>query len=101
MFIHSIRLGAAVALVLSVQTKIASAGPTAVPTSLEPRFAAIVEPVAPTVLPDLLDLPDPPGPPGPSCCIPCDHVPIRSWPLFTARDVMRGVIESFKTASVV
>jgi hypothetical protein len=26
----------------------------------------------------------------------CDHVPIRSWPLFKARDVMRGVIESFK-----
>ena len=31
-----------------------------------------------------------------SCCVPCDHVPIRSWPLFKARDVMRGVIESFK-----
>ena len=28
--------------------------------------------------------------------IPCDHPPIRSWPLFRARDVMRGVIESFK-----
>jgi hypothetical protein len=36
-----------------------------------------------------------------TCCIPCDHLPIRSWPLFNARDVMRGVIESFKTASVV
>ena len=31
-----------------------------------------------------------------TCCVPCDHVPIRSWPLFKARDVMRGVIESFK-----
>jgi len=31
-----------------------------------------------------------------NCCVPCDHVPIRSWPLFKARDVMRGVIESFK-----
>ena len=30
------------------------------------------------------------------CPIPCDHVPIRSWPLFRARDLMRGVIESFK-----
>ena len=30
------------------------------------------------------------------CRIPCDHVPIRSWPLFKARDVMRGVMESFK-----
>ena len=30
------------------------------------------------------------------CCIPCDHVPIRSWPLFKARELMRGVIESFR-----
>ena len=33
---------------------------------------------------------------GASCRIPCGHVPIRSWSLFKARDVMRGVIESFK-----
>ena len=26
----------------------------------------------------------------------CDHIPRRSWALFRARDVMRGVIESFK-----
>ena len=32
----------------------------------------------------------------PTCPIPCDHVPIRSWPLFRARDLLRGVIESFK-----
>jgi PAS domain-containing protein len=31
-----------------------------------------------------------------TCRIPCDHMPIRSWPLFRAREVMRGVIESFK-----
>jgi hypothetical protein len=30
------------------------------------------------------------------CWIPCDHVPIRSWPLFKARDVMRSVVESFR-----
>ena len=30
------------------------------------------------------------------CSVPCDHVPIRSWPLFRACDLMRGVIESFK-----
>jgi len=30
------------------------------------------------------------------CPIPCDHIPRRSWALFRARDVMRGVIESFK-----
>ena len=29
-------------------------------------------------------------------CVPCDHLPIRSWPLFRARDVMRGVIEAMK-----
>lgn len=27
--------------------------------------------------------------------VPCDHVPVRSWPLFKARQLMRGVIESF------
>jgi len=31
-----------------------------------------------------------------SCQVPCDHVPIRSWALIRARDVMRGVIESLK-----
>jgi len=31
-----------------------------------------------------------------NCRVPCDHVPTRSWPLFKARDLMRGVIESFK-----
>ena len=31
-----------------------------------------------------------------SCCVPCDHLPIRSWPLFRARDVMRGVVEAMK-----
>jgi hypothetical protein len=30
------------------------------------------------------------------CRVPCDHVPIRSWAFFRAREVMRGVIESFK-----
>ena len=32
----------------------------------------------------------------PSCWVPCDHVPVRSWPLFRARQLMRDVIESFK-----
>ena len=32
----------------------------------------------------------------PRCWVPCDHVPIRSWPLFRARDVMVGLIESLK-----
>ncbi len=31
-----------------------------------------------------------------TCPIPCDHVPIRSWPLFRARDLLRGVIEAFQ-----
>jgi CRISPR/Cas system CMR subunit Cmr4 (Cas7 group RAMP superfamily) len=30
------------------------------------------------------------------CRVPCDHVPVRSWPLFRARQLMRDVIESFK-----
>jgi hypothetical protein len=30
------------------------------------------------------------------CQVSCDHIPRRSWALFRARDVMRGVIESFK-----
>lgn len=32
----------------------------------------------------------------PNCRVSCDHIPRRSWALFRARDVMRGVIESFK-----
>ena len=36
-----------------------------------------------------------------SCSVPCDHMPIRSWPLFKARKLMRGVIESFKQAVAV
>ena len=35
----------------------------------------------------------------PRCRVPCDHIPLRSWPLFKARDVMRGVIESFRAES--
>ena len=31
----------------------------------------------------------------PNCCVPCDHVPVRSWPLFRAREVMLALIESF------
>ena len=31
-----------------------------------------------------------------SCPSPCDHLPRRSWPLFRARDLMRGVIESIQ-----
>ena len=30
------------------------------------------------------------------CWVPCDHVPVRSWPLLRARQLMRDVIESFK-----
>ena len=30
------------------------------------------------------------------CWVPSDHVPVRSWPLFRARQLMRDVIESFK-----
>ena len=29
-----------------------------------------------------------------NCRIPCDHLPRRSWALFQAREVMRGVLES-------
>ncbi len=32
----------------------------------------------------------------PTCSIPCDHVPVRSWPLFQARDLMRNLIESLQ-----
>jgi hypothetical protein len=30
------------------------------------------------------------------CRVPCDHVPVRSWPLFRARQLMRGVIASLQ-----
>lgn len=30
------------------------------------------------------------------CRIPSDHIPIRSWPLFLARDLMRDLIETLK-----
>lgn len=33
---------------------------------------------------------------GARCCIPCDHIPIRSWPLFLARELMRDLIETLK-----
>ena len=32
----------------------------------------------------------------PGCSVPRDHVPVRSWPLFRAREVMREVIASMK-----
>ena len=28
--------------------------------------------------------------------VPCDHIPVRSWPLFRARQLMRDVIESLQ-----
>lgn len=30
-----------------------------------------------------------------TCCVPCDYVPVRSWPLFRARELMQHLIESF------
>ena len=33
--------------------------------------------------------------PASRCCIPCDYVPVRSWPLFRARELMHQLIESF------
>ena len=36
------------------------------------------------------------GPVLSNCSVPCDHVPVRSWPLFRAREVMREVIASLK-----
>ena len=30
------------------------------------------------------------------CEVPCDHIPTRSWPLFRAREVLHGVIESIQ-----
>ncbi|MEN9985531.1 MAG: hypothetical protein RI925_1033 [Pseudomonadota bacterium] len=32
----------------------------------------------------------------PKCYVPCDHIPIRSRPLFWARDMMRDLIETLK-----
>ena len=31
-----------------------------------------------------------------NCRVPYDHIPIRSWPLIRARDVLRGLIETLK-----
>ena len=31
-----------------------------------------------------------------TCPVPCDHIPVRSWPLFKARQLMRDVIESMQ-----
>lgn len=31
-----------------------------------------------------------------TCRIPSDHIPIRSWPLFLARELMRDLIETLK-----
>jgi hypothetical protein len=31
-----------------------------------------------------------------TCLVPCDHVPVRSWPLFRAREIMPALIESIK-----
>ena len=31
-----------------------------------------------------------------SCSVPCDHVPVRSWPLFRAREVMPALIKSLR-----
>lgn len=33
---------------------------------------------------------------GHMCRIPSDHIPIRSWPLFLARELMRDLIETLK-----
>ena len=30
------------------------------------------------------------------CQVPCDHIPMRSWPLFRARALLQAVIASFK-----
>ena len=34
------------------------------------------------------------------CRVPCDHIPVRSWPLFRARELMWSVIESFEREQV-
>jgi putative transposase len=31
-----------------------------------------------------------------TCSVPCDHVPVRSWPLFRAREVMPVLIKALK-----
>ena len=31
-----------------------------------------------------------------SCPVPCDHIPVRSWPMFRARQLMRDHIESLQ-----
>ena len=31
-----------------------------------------------------------------NCEVPCDHIPVRSWPFFRAREVLHGVIESIQ-----
>ena len=31
-----------------------------------------------------------------TCSVPCDHVPVRSWPLFRAREVMPALIKSLR-----
>lgn len=30
------------------------------------------------------------------CQVPCDHIPVRSWPFFRARALLQAVIASFK-----
>jgi len=32
----------------------------------------------------------------PTCSVPCDHVPVRSWPLFRAWEVMPALIKSLR-----
>ena len=31
-----------------------------------------------------------------NCQVPCDHIPVRSWPFFRARALLQAVIASFK-----
>ena len=33
---------------------------------------------------------------GVKCSVPCDHVPVRSWPLFRAWEVMPALIKSLR-----
>ncbi len=65
-------------------------GPAGLPGSVPKVLAA-------SVAPHTVSLPqcsrsDPDDP----CRVPCHHVPTRSWALFKARDVMRGLIEVLK-----
>jgi len=30
-----------------------------------------------------------------TCCVPCHYIPVRSWPLFRARELMHDLIQSF------